>query len=294
VLSERGPQYGEFKNRLRLSSDDQFGEHTTRRDPAFPLWVDTFRPEVDGTRWYRRFSGITATAGGFDLERDVLTGHGPLGALYPTNTTHRQKEGDTMTFLYLVPTGMNDPEQPAWGSWAGRYGRNPNFKDRPYYWANLKDDWQGSRHRDNSLKRWAEHIQNDFRARMDWCVKDFAGANHPPIPRVDQPLRLQVTPGATIAIDASRSSDPDGNSLDFEWMIYPNVGSDRSLVPKIHEATAPRAWFVAPDIESPQMIHVVVSVSDRGSPPLTRYARVIVNVNHKLTKPRLPLRRVDR
>ena len=40
----------------------------------------------------------------------VRTGHGPLGALYPTNTTHQQKEGDTMAFLYLVPTGMNEPE----------------------------------------------------------------------------------------------------------------------------------------------------------------------------------------
>jgi len=47
-------------------------------------------------RW-RASAGITGfgadgDAGGFDLKRDVLTGHGPLGALYPTNTTHPQKE----------------------------------------------------------------------------------------------------------------------------------------------------------------------------------------------------------
>jgi hypothetical protein len=279
VLAERGPQkYAEFKNRLRLSSDDQFGEHTTRRDPPFPIWVDTFRPEVDGTRWYHRFSGLSATAGGFDLERDVRTGHGPLGALYPTNTTHRQKEGDTMTFLYLVPTGMNDPEQPTWGSWAGRYGRNDNFKDRPYYWANLADDWRGSRHRDNSLNRWTVHIQNDFRARMDWCVKDFTGANHPPVARVTGPLQLEVTQGDTVALDASGSNDPDGDALDFKWMIYPEVGSFRGPIPRIHDATAPQTSFVAPNIDSPQTIHLILQVSDRGSPPLTRYARVIVTV----------------
>jgi cellulose-binding protein len=279
VLSERGPQkYAQFKNRLRLSSDDQFGEHTTSRDPPFPLWVDTFRPEADGTRWYHRFSGLTATAGGFDLERDVLTGHGPLGALYPTNTTHRQKEGDTMTFLYLVPTGMNDPEQPTWGSWAGRYGRNPNFKDQPYYWANLEDDWQGSRHRDNSLKRWAQHIQNDFRARMDWCVEDFAEANHPPVPQVDGALLLQVSPGETITLDASGSSDPDGDALEFEWVIYPEVSHYRGPLPKIRDAAVAKTSFVVPNIKSPQMIHFIVAVSDRGSPPLTRFARVIVDV----------------
>ena len=124
VLKERGqPGYERFKNRFLLSSADAFGEHTFSRQPPFRLWVDTFRPPVDGKRWYHRFSALTATAGGFDLKRDVLTGHGPLGALYPTNTTHWQKEGDTMTFLYLVPTGMNDPEQPAWEAGSGVTGQ---------------------------------------------------------------------------------------------------------------------------------------------------------------------------
>ena len=45
VLRERGASgYAAFKNRLRLSSDDQFGDHTTKLQPPFTLWVDTFRP----------------------------------------------------------------------------------------------------------------------------------------------------------------------------------------------------------------------------------------------------------
>jgi hypothetical protein len=282
VLNERGPHgYAAFKDRLRLSSDDQFGEHTTRGEPPFRVWVDTFRPEVDGKRWYHRFSELTAMAGGFDLYRDVLTGHGPLGTMYPTNTTHVQKEGDTMTFLYLVPTGMNDPEQPTWGSWAGRYGHNENFKDRLYYWANLQDDWQGSRHRDNTLKRWAVHIQNDFKARMDWCVNDFAGANHPPAPVVEGPLNRRVRSGDIILLDASGSNDPDGQGLHFAWDIYQECGSFRGPPPKLLDANATRASFVAPTVQSEQTIHVIVTVTDGGSPPLTRYRRVIVTVEPK-------------
>jgi hypothetical protein len=92
VLRERGRDgYAKFKSRLRLSSYDAFGEHTTTLEPPFPFWVDTFRPPFDGKRWYHRFSALTATAGGFDIERDVRTGHGPLGALYPTNTGLRRK-----------------------------------------------------------------------------------------------------------------------------------------------------------------------------------------------------------
>ena len=112
VRRERGADgYAKFKRRLRLSSADKFGEHTAHREEPFPLWVDALRPTLDGQRWYHRFSALTATADGFDIERDVRSGHGPLGALYPVNTGLRQKEGDTTLFLYLVPTGMNDPHE---------------------------------------------------------------------------------------------------------------------------------------------------------------------------------------
>src|SRR5262249_42313130 len=192
-----------------LSSADKFGDHTSKRSPSFKLWVDTFRPELEGKRWYHRFSALTARAGGFDLERDVRTGHGPLGALYPTNTTHWQKEGDTMTFLYLVPTGMNDPEHPLWGSWAGRYGPREGFPGKPYFWANQTDAWNGATNRDNTLARWAPDLQSEFRARMNWCVKPFAQANHPPRVRVAGAARRSVTPGETVLLDATESSDPD-------------------------------------------------------------------------------------
>jgi hypothetical protein len=241
--------------------------------------VDTYRPELNGQRWYHRFSALTATAGGFDLERDVRTGHGPLGALYPTNTTHPQKEGDTLTFLYLVATGMNDPEQPAWGSWAGRYGRNPNYKDRPYYWANQEDTWQGSTHRDNTLKRWAVPIQNDFRARMDWCVKAPAAANHPPVPRVRGALRRTVASGAQVVLDARDSSDPDGHALKFEWVYYPEPGSYRGSAPRLQGAASPQASFTAPPVDSVRTLHILLVVTDAGSPPLTRYQRVVVTVD---------------
>ncbi|MBI3854775.1 MAG: DUF1593 domain-containing protein, partial [Planctomycetes bacterium] len=156
VLRERGPEgYARFKGRLRLSSADKFGEHTMTIAPPFPLWIDTFSPEIDKKRWYHRFSALTSKAGGFDIERDVRTGHGPLGALYPVNTTHPQKEGDTMSFLYLVPTGMNDPEQPSWGSWGGRYGLRDDVGGKPYYWANQADAWKGTTDRDHVLARWA-------------------------------------------------------------------------------------------------------------------------------------------
>ena len=41
-------------------------------------------------------------------------------------------------FLYLVPTGMNDPLQPTWGSWAGRFGGRDDLEPRP---IGTPSDW---------------------------------------------------------------------------------------------------------------------------------------------------------
>lgn len=278
VLSERGQEgYAKFKQKLRLSSADKFEEHTTKISPPFPLWVDTFRPELERRRWYHRFSGITATAGGFDVKRDLLTGHGPLGALYPLNTTHPQKEGDTMTFLYLVPTGMNDPNKPGWGSWAGRYGRQEAFPKANYYWANQVDTWCGTTHRDNTLKRFAADLQNDFRARLEWCVKPRAEGNHPPVVRIAGEQRQSAKSGEILTLDASRTSDPDGQILKYEWWIYLEAGTYRGEV-MLEGADTPIVRVKAPQVKECGTIHVLLTIRDSGQPALTRYGRVVVTV----------------
>jgi hypothetical protein len=279
VWRERGQEgYAKFKNKIRLSSADKFGEHTYEIAPAFPIWVDTFRPEVEHKRWYWQFSAITARAGGFDLKRDVLSGHGPLGELYPTNTTHPQKEGDTMTFLFLVPNGLNDQQRPTWGSWAGRYGLMPDAGDRNYFWANAEDEWEGSRHRENSLRRWAADLQNDFRARLDWCVKDYPHANHPPIVKVAGGTERKVHSGERVTLDANGSRDPDGQGVKFNWIFYRETGSYSGPWPALEGADEAAVSFIAPVVSAQQTIHVILIVSDGGEPVLSRYQRVVVKV----------------
>jgi len=279
VLKERGQAgYAEFKSRLRLASADKFGDHTTKLDPPFPLWIDTFRPEQEGKRWYHRFSALTATAGGFDIERDVRTGHGPLGEMYPTNTTHKQKEGDSGTFIYLIPNGLNEPDHPAWGGWAGRYGPMNGFEDKPYFWANQTDAWNGTTHRDNTLARWAAHLQNDFAARMDWCVNDKGDANHPPQVKLAGERMQKARPGQRVVLDASATTDSDGDDLVFAWIAYPEASGYTGSVPAIDGEDGPRASLVVPAADKPVSLHLVLAVSDFGTPSLSRYARIVLNI----------------
>jgi len=282
VLRERGPAgYAGCKQKLRLTSYDVFGPHTTAIEPRFPILINTFQPPIDGRRWYHRFSSLTSRAGGFDLMRDVIIGHGPLGALYPTNTTHWAKEGDSMTFIYLLPNGLNTPDEPSWGGWAGRYGANTNLAgpDGPWaYWANQRDHWNGTTNRDNTLARWAVALQNDFRVRLNWCVRDRAGANHPPIARVAGALRRTLRPGEELVLDARDSVDPDGKALQFEWFHYPEASGYGGTPVEIHDARTPVATVVGPPTKEPILLHIVLAVTDSGTPPLTRYQRVLVDM----------------
>ncbi|MEO6788204.1 MAG: nucleoside hydrolase-like domain-containing protein [Chthoniobacteraceae bacterium] len=284
VLRERGAAgYAKFKQRIHLSSADKFGAHTGSIEPPFPIWVFASQPEMDGKRWYHRFSVITATAGGFDIERDVRHNHGPLGAMYPVNTNLRQKEGDTMYFLYLLPTGMNDPMHPAWGSWGGRYGPHDEFPGKPYYWANLKDTWQGTTSRDNTLARWAAALQNDFAARMNWCVADdFKKANHPPKPVLNGDatraiLTLRATPGEHVELSSKGSTDPDGDALDVRWFIYPEAGV-HSEGASLSSETGESIRVTLPADQPTATVHVILALTDHGTPALTRYRRAVIAV----------------
>lgn len=283
VWRERGATgYARFKDKLRIIGYDQFAEHSMRA-PDWKIWINTFQPPIDGRRWYHRFSVLTAKAGGFDLGRDALRDHGPLGALYPTNTTHWQKEGDTPTFLYLVPTGMNDPNEPTWGSWAGRYGVREDAVGKPYYWANQVDAWNGVTNRDNTLARWAAHLQNDFRARLDWCVQPFKAANHPPRVIVNEDnstevLRIHARPGQELVLDAQATKDPDGDAVRFNWLVYPEPGTYRGRV-SVQSSNEPLARVRVPEDAAGKTFHLVLLATDDGAPPLTRYRRVVVETS---------------
>jgi hypothetical protein len=182
-----------------------------------------------------------------------------------------------MTFLYLVPTGMNDPEQPGWGSWAGRYGRNENYSNYNYYWANQMDGWHGSTNRDNTLVRFAEALQNDFRARLDWCVRRRGAANHPPNVTIRGSGERSVAAGSELILDASGTADPDGDALSYEWWFYPEASSWKGPL-KIANASGNKAVVTVPSEARENEIHVVLSVRDSGEPALTRYGRVVLKV----------------
>lgn len=223
---------------------------------------------------------------------------GPLGKEYPR--WEYLMEGDTPSFLNLINNGLSDSEHPDWGGWGGRYelytprkqGWQLQQETRPF-WTDAKDEVLGidSRwHTDNhaTIWRWREAYQNDFGARMDWTIKPFDEANHPPVPSLGHADRLIARPGEEVRLSAEGSSDPDGDALSYQWFYYSEAGtlvssSSTSGQPvPIKDFDQVEASFTVPTrrVMPPGLgtMHIILTVTDHGTPRLTRYRRVIVEV----------------
>lgn len=133
---------------------------------------------------------------------------------------------------------------------------------------------------DNRLTiwRWRDDFQNDFVARMDWRCMSYEEANHPPVPVLSYPEQITVKSGQGFMLDAFSSYDPDGDNLTFLWFQYPEAGSYNETIKLGPPENSHRIFGTAPVVEKEQTVHIVLKVTDKGSPKLTRYKRVIVSI----------------
>ena len=93
-------------------------------------------------------------------------------------------------------------------------------------------------------------------------------------------------PGERVNLSAESSLDPDGDALSYEWFYYAEAGTfttsnARSGQPvAIQNFDQPKAWFSVPTnrVLRNGTMHIILAVTDHGTPRLTRYQRIIVTV----------------
>ncbi len=241
------------------------------------------------------------------LAQNIQQGHGPLGAIYPDVAWGM--EGDTPSWLNLIPNGLSYPEHPEWGGWGGRYELyKPKFDslnkgssgsgvlsepETRSIWTNAVDNYTpyifneyGRAVRLDTvtftsnkatLFRWRDDFQNDFAARMSWCTESFKEANHPPVPKLLVPEHIIVKSEEGFGLDAT-ATDLDGDNLTYLWFSYPEASTYNKLIKIDGAENAPWAYVIAPKVEKKETAQFILKVTDKGKPQLSRYKRVTVTI----------------
>jgi hypothetical protein len=198
-----------------------------------------------------------------------VNGHGPMSEIYDNGG-----EGDSPSYFYLLSAvfGLNDPLDPTQGSWGSRFQQmGEEFPDSYYYTCGIEQA---------ELSRWDEAVSNNFKNRLLWSIKEPGEVNREPSATVNgdtgtKVLKIQGKAGEVITLDASASTDADGDTLSFKWFRYTEADSYPKEI-QLSGLSDPVLELTIPDDLEGNNIHLVLEVSDSGTPSLLTYRRIIL------------------
>ncbi len=208
-----------------------------------------------------------------EYEKQIQS-HGNLGKVYPKYKYG--VEGDTPSFLHVMPNGLNNPLDPTQAGWGGifEWGKGPD--ESTYSYNNHTGKiYQVCRQYET---RFYPATFNDFAARMDWA--DSGKGNRNPVVIINrvkgiEPIEIETKPGKKVVLDASKSFDPENDKLTYKWSIQPEAGTYPNEM-AIDGETSARITLEIPRDFKGKTLHVICEVTDDGTPNLTSYRRIIL------------------
>ena len=208
--------------------------------------------------------------------KDNIQGRGALGGEYPTYKWG--VEGDTPSFLYVMPNGLNNPEDPHQCGWAGYHERGMCADSLTTAWTSWQEPVRSISV--GYKQRFYPDELNDFMARMQWAAEGKGNLN-PYVVIPNDTINITVTKKKkvkkgtmiSLSLDASKSFDPDGDNLQFSWWQQPEIGKTKV---KIEQADQPIATLRIPADAKGDTIHIICEVHDDGPYHLPAYRRIII------------------
>ena len=207
----------------------------------------------------------------------------------PDTGTVIVKEGDTPSFLYFLPNGLSDPDDPSLGGFGGRFEQlDPNVN----YWTPARDflpsgNTNAFAQRQYTVARFRSEVQNDFLGQLshqqtgagDQSPTAVLSINESNGDRTQNVLYENAALGSTLTLDASQSFDPDGDSLGFRWFVYDEPSSFSGTATFGSDSTG----LTSLSLEGGRVgetLHVIVAVDEvaGNGAELTAFRRVVLEV----------------
>ena len=209
----------------------------------------------------------------WDKYEQLIQGKGEMGKVYPKFLWG--VEGDTPSFLHVMPNGLNNPDDPTQVGWGGchQFGISPDGET--YAWTNWEQPLKGI---SNAYEhKFYPDEFNDFAARMQWA--DTGTGNVNPVVVIDgnqgiKPILLSPKRDKVLSLDASRSYDPDEDDLTFNWWFQEFPG--QTVYPTIDNPQADKIRITFPEGSDINTYQLVCEVHDNGPFQLTAYRRILI------------------
>lgn len=229
------------------------------------------------------FFGFDSTLPENSRENLIARGYNVWTTLQPPGAFI--SEGDSSNFALLIDNGLRNYEDATWGGWGGRQvlrSTDPLLYSPPSTAEGDVNPATGTRTNGFHASRWWRDIQMDFAARLRWTVTpDRRDANHEPTaigPRGR--LNIEVKPGQRVWL-AGAAFDHDVDEVSSTWWTYPEAGTyggsvDVSSIDVRRGAVG--TFRVPRDAERGKTIHLILEVTDDGTPAMTSYQRVVATV----------------
>ena len=178
-------------------------------------------------------------------------------------------EGDSMTWVPLLPNGLRGLEAGRFGSVCGRLFGDGELNIDIFADARVKTE------NDNPF---LYAFQKEWAARADWCVKEYDECVHPPVISAEQ-TEIKAKAGDVLTLHVSVSS-PDHKPVHTNWFIYqagsayqgtcalvPDMEDDRSVSLQVPEEAEAGDWII-----------VCAAGETEGFPSITRYAQFMIQI----------------